>query len=108
MIYKTGISLAFVQLAASQGARVIIADLRLSSEAEELVEENQKILFVKCDVTEWKDLQNLIGVSEEKFGDVPDVYVAGAGIFDPVRSPPFYLRWNSFSLSMFCYSPKSS
>lgn len=92
MIYKTGISLAFVQLAASQGARVIIADLCLSSEAEESVKNSQRIIFVKCDVTEWKDLQNLIEVSEEKFGDIPDVYVAGAGIFDPVRSPPSYLR----------------
>ena len=92
MIYKAGISLAFVQLAASRDAAVIIADLRLSSEAEELVKENEKVIFVKCDVTEWKDLQNLIRVSEERFGDVPDVYFAGAGIFDPVRCPPFCLR----------------
>ena len=42
------------------------------------------MVFVKCDVTVWSDLQELTHVSEREFGDVPDVWVAGAGIFEPV------------------------
>jgi len=42
------------------------------------------VVFEKCDVTKWADLANLIKVSKEKFGDVPDVYVANAGVFEPV------------------------
>lgn len=83
-----GISLAFVKLAAKQlGTRVIIADLRLTPEAAQFVTEARNVVFAKCDVAVWPDLQSLIKVSEEEFGDVPDVYVAGAAVFEPVCSP---------------------
>ena len=68
----------------SKGAKVVIGDLRLSTEAEEFAKSSKDVTFVECDVTNWKDLQNLITASEERFGDVPDVYVPGAGIFEPV------------------------
>jgi hypothetical protein len=42
------------------------------------------VKFTECDVTEWRDLENLITVAQKEFGDVPDVYVPGAGIFEPV------------------------
>ena len=80
-----GINLAFAQLVASKGAKVVIGDLRLSPEADELVKSSDDVVFQKCDVTNWKDLQNLVTVSHQKFGDVPDVYVPGAGIFEPVH-----------------------
>lgn len=83
-----GISLAFVKLAAKQeGTRVIIADLRLNDEATEFLKQARNVVFARCDVAVWPDLQNLIQVSEKTFGDVPDVYVAGAGVFEPVCVP---------------------
>ena len=67
---------------------MIIADLRLTSEAREFLEEEARdnVVFAKCDVAVWSDLQDLVKVSEREFGDVPDVYVAGAGVFEPVCS----------------------
>ena len=83
-----GISLAFVKLAAKhEGTRVIIADLRLNDEAAEFLKEARNVVFAKCDVAVWPDLHNLIKVSEKEFGDVPDVYIAGAGVFEPVGFP---------------------
>lgn len=81
----SGINLAFTRLAASHGAKCIIADLRLTQEAEEYMKTAKGVVFAKCDVTKWADLQNLITVSQKEFGDVPDIYVAGAGVFEPVR-----------------------
>ena len=63
---------------------MIIADIRLTKEAEEYVSAASNVIFQKCDVTVWADLENVIAVSEKEFGDVPDVYVPGAGIFEPV------------------------
>jgi NADP-dependent 3-hydroxy acid dehydrogenase YdfG len=62
--------------------------LKLTQPAEKLVAESEDAYFVKCDVCNWKDLQNLITFSEEKFGTAPDVYVPNAGIYEPVL-PPF-------------------
>ncbi|KAL9121040.1 MAG: hypothetical protein Q9187_002406 [Circinaria calcarea] len=82
----SGISLAFAQLAAARNNQVIIADLRLTDEAEGFLrtacKTSERVIFTRCDVTVWADLQNLISVSENEFGDVPDVYIAGAGIFE--------------------------
>ncbi|KAL9125408.1 MAG: hypothetical protein Q9217_005384 [Psora testacea] len=82
----SGISLAFAQLAAAQNNRIIIADIALSPEAKIFVDEanksSQNLYFLVCDVTNWANLQNIITFSEEKFNDVPDVYIAGAGIME--------------------------
>lgn len=51
------------------------------------------MVFVECDVTVWKDLQNLVTVSLREFEDVPDVYVAAAGLFETV----------SFMRAKFCF-----
>ena len=87
--------MAFVRLIAVQDVKIIIADLRLTAEAEEFIKTSEKhIVFTKCDVTRWEDLQNLVQLSQEKFNDVPDVYIAGAGVFEPVgahyRRYPLY------------------
>ncbi|KUL90270.1 hypothetical protein ZTR_02015 [Talaromyces verruculosus] len=76
------------EIAFSKGNRVIIADLRLTPVAEEFVKKSEatkRVVFVECDVTVWKDLQNLVTVSLREFEDVPDVYVAAAGLFETSR-----------------------
>lgn len=80
-----GIGLTYTLLARQRGARkVIIADLRLTEDAKEAVRSDQDIIFLPCNVTVWKDLQAIIDTSLARFGDVPDVYVASAGVFEPV------------------------
>ena len=82
----TGIGLSFSKLALSLDAKVIIGDLKLTPDAEKLVQDNSAVVFIKCDVAKWKDLKNLIDFSEKEMGDVPDVYIPCAGVFDPVCS----------------------
>lgn len=80
-----GIGLAFCKLALASKARVIIADLKLSEDAEQLIHDNTDVsYFCKCDVRNWADLEALIAFSQSKFGDVPDVYVANAGVAESV------------------------
>ena len=82
----TGIGLAFARLSLDRGAKgVIVGDLKLTKEAEELVSSTEKgrVTFVRCDVTRWSDLRNLIVKSVEVYNDVPDVYVPSAGVFEP-------------------------
>ncbi|KAI9723457.1 MAG: hypothetical protein M1828_004187 [Chrysothrix sp. TS-e1954] len=81
----SGINLHFVRQAHEAGARVLIADLRLTDEAKSLVESTQEVMFQETDVTKRDHLNRLIRVSDAHFGDVPDIYVAGAGIFEPPR-----------------------
>jgi len=82
----SGINLSFAQLAVQAGARVIIADLKLTEDGDKFMkgEGAKSAIFAKCDVTKRADLENLIAVSEKEYGDVPDVYIAGAGVFEPV------------------------
>lgn len=59
-----GIGLEFAKLACEKGANVIIADLKLSSEAKNWIDgvEEKKpasVRFQFCDVTCWKDLESL-------------------------------------------------
>ncbi|THW11082.1 hypothetical protein D6C93_07543 [Aureobasidium pullulans] len=79
-----GIGLAFVHMAAKAGVRVVIADLCLSDAGAAAIEASEKlIIFVQTDVRKRGDLENAITVSTLSFGDVPDVYVANAGVFEP-------------------------
>lgn len=81
----SGIGFAFASLCHNQGARVLIGDLKLTEEAQSYVSSKSKseIHFETCDVTNWKDLHNLITASLKTFGDVPDVYAPVAGVLDP-------------------------
>lgn len=80
-----GIGLAYCLLARKQGAKkVILADLRLTQAAQEAVQSDENLIFQQCDVTKWKELQNIIDMSLARLGDVPDIYVASAGVFEPV------------------------
>jgi NAD(P)-dependent dehydrogenase (short-subunit alcohol dehydrogenase family) len=86
LILDLGISLAFARLCVSAGSKVLIADLRLTTEAELFVSQHSKIVeFVKCDVSIWREMEVLGQRAIAAWGDVPDVWVAGAGVFEPVR-----------------------
>lgn len=83
----SGIGLAYGLLAGQKGAKqVILADLRLTAAAQEAVQSDENLIFQQCDVTKWKDLQDIVDVSLAKLGDVPDIYVASAGVFEPPYS----------------------
>ncbi|EPE02470.1 nad-dependent 15-hydroxyprostaglandin dehydrogenase [Ophiostoma piceae UAMH 11346] len=87
----SGINLAFAKSAEAQGAKSIIADLRLAEDAQQFVAQTQcnyTVVFVRCDVTRRADLEDLVVQSEKQWGDVSDVYVTGAGAFEP--------DWSSF------------
>ncbi|OAL50326.1 NAD(P)-binding protein [Pyrenochaeta sp. DS3sAY3a] len=81
----SGIHLAFSRLARAEGAKVIIADLQIEDNAIQL---DENILFHRCDVSKWSDLDSLTKISLDTYGDVPDIYVAGAGVFEP--------NWSNF------------
>lgn len=70
----------------TKGGKVLIGDLKLTDGAQSFIKQAKNVKFAECDVTKWRDLENLITFSEKEFGDVPDVYVPGAGVFEPVRS----------------------
>ncbi|GKZ21766.1 hypothetical protein AbraIFM66951_008770 [Aspergillus brasiliensis] len=84
----SGIGLQLCRQAAAHGARIIIADLRLIPEAQQFVDSSDAVIFQRCDVRNWADLEALIQLSQDKWNDVPDVYVASAAIFEP--------PWSSF------------
>ncbi|KAK7883477.1 hypothetical protein LTR67_011227 [Exophiala xenobiotica] len=85
--FTPGIGYEVVELALEAGAKaIIIADLRLTDEAAKSAEEHENVVFQQCDVSQWRDLQNVIDVSEKQFGDVPNIYVASAGVFEPPYS----------------------
>lgn len=91
MVSVLGIGLAYCLLARKLGAKkVILADLRLTQAAKEAVQSDENLIFQLCDVTKWKDLQNIIDVSTARLGDVPDIYVASAGVFEPVCPSPIW------------------
>ncbi|KAJ9662058.1 hypothetical protein H2198_001600 [Neophaeococcomyces mojaviensis] len=81
----SGIGFALAKICHEAGARIIIGDLSLTTEAQEYIKSvsNTTIHFQHCDVTNWKDLHNLIGTAVKVFGEVPDVYAPVAGIYEP-------------------------
>ena len=44
----------------------------------------ENVRYVHTDVRRRKDLENAITASVVEFGDVPDIYIANAGVFEPV------------------------
>ncbi|CRG86918.1 Putative hydrolase Mb2248c [Talaromyces islandicus] len=83
----SGIGLELAKLVLAKSAKVLIADLRLTPEAESLVD-GKTAIYVKTDVANWSELENIVTVSKNVLGDVPDVYVAGAAVFEP--------EWSNF------------
>lgn len=68
----------------------MIADLRLLPEAEQVVSTSDDVAFMECDVSNWRDLEAIPHKVSEAFGAdaVADVWIAGAGVFEP--------KWSSF------------
>lgn len=97
-----GISLECVRLAHSRGAKVLIGDIHLTKEAEDLVAGQDDVHFTKCDVRNWNELHALVQTSLRLWNDVPDVYIAGAGIFEPVRCLLSYLERPRKCLQISC------
>lgn len=82
----SGIGFSFTKLCHEHGARVLVGDLKLTAEAEDYISKTDRkeaIAFEHCDVTSWQSLEKLITGAVRKFGEVPDVYVPCAGIFEP-------------------------
>jgi NAD(P)-dependent dehydrogenase (short-subunit alcohol dehydrogenase family) len=99
----SGINLSFVKLALQSGARVLIPDLRLTAEAAELINGSKgNAAFMKCDVSKWTDLEAIPSEVEKAFGKgaVADVWVPGAGIFEPKWSSFLYDEEKEFYMQM--------
>lgn len=72
----------------------MIADLSLRPEAQKLVDEHSsnesgkpRAVFVKTDVVQWPDLDNMFDVADNEFGGA-DIVCPGAGVFEP--------HWSNF------------
>ena len=98
-----GISLAFAKLALNSGARVLIPDLKLTPEAEDLIKASKgNAAYTPCDVSKWKELERIPSEVEKAFGKgaVADVWVPGAGIFEPKWSSFLYDTEDEFYMQM--------
>ncbi|KAF2714338.1 NAD(P)-binding protein [Pleomassaria siparia CBS 279.74] len=93
----SGINFSFAAILLARGCSVLIADLALRPEAQRLVDEyagkegevegKAKAVFLKTDVTDWKQLERIFEVARGVFGGV-DIVCPGAGIYDP--------HWSNF------------
>ena len=74
---------------ASLGARVLVSDIRATSDFDKLAAANPDIVYVQSDVTRWADFERLFKACEERWNDVPDAYGICAGLFEA----PFSNFW---------------
>jgi 3-hydroxybutyrate dehydrogenase len=86
----SGICLEFTKLLLSKGCNVVVADLALLPEAESIVTgkpgaEGATAVFIKTDVTDWRQLRAAFEFTIGKF-KVLDIVCPGAGVFEPVNS----------------------
>ena len=71
-----GIGAAVVDEFLNQGCNVVVSDLA------EKESDNDKLLYVKCDVTKRSDVKEVVAKTLEKFGTI-DILVNNAGINIP-------------------------
>lgn len=80
-----GIGKATALLFAREGAKVVINYSKSTSEAKEVLEEAKKLsegMIIKCDVSDEKQVKNMIQTIIDKFGKI-DILVNNAGmVFD--------------------------
>ncbi|OJJ43201.1 hypothetical protein ASPZODRAFT_136400 [Penicilliopsis zonata CBS 506.65] len=84
----SGINLCFAQALLENGCNVVIADLALRPEAQAVYDTfttSPKAVFVKTDVADWSQLEQLFTIAEKEFGEV-GIVCPGAGIFEPNHS----------------------
>lgn len=95
----SGINLSFATLLLEKGCNVVFADLSLRPEAQAVVDQysqpssRPKAVFVKTDVTDWAQLDNMGNVAMEHFGGM-DIVCPGAGVYEPVWSPAAFSTLN--------------
>ncbi|KAK5140452.1 hypothetical protein LTR32_006750 [Rachicladosporium monterosium] len=79
----SGINYSFAKLLLSRNCNVVIADLGLRPEAQKLVDEyssptgKARAVFVKTNVVQWPELENMFVVAEKEFGGA-DIVCPGA------------------------------
>ena len=66
---------------------MLIADLGIHSSASKWFDsvkgrDGPKIVFHRVDVTSWDALEGMFDVCFKEFNDVPDIVVAGAGVYE--------------------------
>ncbi|KAK4540128.1 hypothetical protein LTR36_009793 [Oleoguttula mirabilis] len=90
----SGIGFSFAQLLLARNCNIVIADLSLRPEAQKFVDEHSstdegkpRAVFVKTDVSQWPDLDNMFEVADKEFGGA-DIVCPGAGIYEP--------HWSNF------------
>jgi NAD(P)-dependent dehydrogenase (short-subunit alcohol dehydrogenase family) len=86
---QSGIGLALTKQAHDIGAKVLVADIKTTSDFDDFAAEKDDILYVQSDVTHWPDFTKMFDACEAKWNDVPDAYAICAGLFDP----PFSNFW---------------
>lgn len=80
-----------MKVALASQAKVLIADIQLLREAQDLIRSPDtagRVAYAKCDVCKWDQLERLPSEVENAFGSgaVADIWVAGAGVFEPNAS----------------------
>lgn len=78
----SGIGRACAIAAANEGANIVITDLpsdKTSKEMEEILHINAKAIFVGCDVSKYKEVENAVALTVKTFGSL-DIALNNAGI----------------------------
>lgn len=78
----SGINLCFARLLLAEGANVIVADLHRGRDSELYSKFPHQVRYKKCDVTNWKDLDDVFEFARSEFGGV-QVLCSGAGVYEP-------------------------
>jgi len=79
---SSGISLCVVRMLLAEGFKVTILDLHQGS-LQSIDAGPDRLLFIPCDITDWKSVKAAFGQSYEQFGPL-QVVVNGAGVYEPV------------------------
>ncbi|MFC2024232.1 SDR family NAD(P)-dependent oxidoreductase [Chloroflexota bacterium] len=82
----SGIGFAIAKRLVRAGSSVLIADINSEkgkSQAKKLASANNRVDFVKCDVTQESDVSNMVNTTVKTFGRL-DIMVNNAGIY-PLR-----------------------
>ena len=84
----SGINYCLAKLLLSKGCNVLVADIALRPEAQALLEQHKegspRAIYKKTDVTVWAELEAAVEAGISAFGAL-DLFVPGAGVFEPVR-----------------------
>ncbi|WP_437918694.1 SDR family NAD(P)-dependent oxidoreductase [Sphingobacterium sp. LRF_L2] len=84
---NSGIGKASAILIASEGAKVVIADIKENLETlEEIRKEGAEVQFIQCDVSKAEDMERAVKETVDRYGSL-DVAFNNAGITDKGMSP---------------------